>query len=222
MKELKIISYNSKILFFYFLLFMVYFNQLHASGKDNNIIVLPVSATLLNMRDEPGLNGKIIGQLTQGMMVVLKKKSLKKVILDGMEGSWVLVEAKIKNPDYDPNSSEWNKTFTYINREGWIFDAYVAYPEKFQKINQFNYYKLTGCIGDWCKDYEFYENGTYNSKSHDERYNEVITRGSIYRFQNIIKTIPDNKNSEAMYFFINDKGKICTSEGPPVFSLCSE
>lgn len=212
--------FNMKVFFTSLLAFLIVNNELFA--KNNKMILLPIAADFVNIRERPSREGKVIGQLSHGTYVEILEKNSETQNIDGLIGKWVLVEGEVRNPDFELNSNEWSKRFTYIRIKGWVFDAYIAYPEKFKKVTNFNNYKLVGCIGDWCKNYEFYQDGTYISKTRDEKYMEVVSKGDVYLFRNIIRVVPKNRSIDEIYFYINDKKQICTCEGQPIFNLCSD
>ena len=143
-----------------------------------------ISGNNVNLRYAPNLKSDIITKLpiTRKIKVLYIKNKLVKI--GSLQGRWAFVE--------DVNDE---------NIKGWIFDYYIAYKNKFIKVNNWPIKKIKIAIGSTRDRYECTENGSFTNKwfstfiDVDGSSQKGTIAGKIYKFQNIVwfkKNKPDD------------------------------
>jgi len=190
-------------IFFIFAVFGLY-------GKEKDEIVM-CTTDYLNIREEPGMNKKILKvitgrgehklqlRITQTVKVI--KRTEKEEIVSGKKGRWAYI---------DPGYSD--KTC------GWVFDYYLAKKEDFSPLKSLQYdYILKFADGDAPYKFEFFKDGTFIFKANRE--GEKDKKGKLYiDNRNKVITIKYDKSDDfqlymMMISFFWDDNKICVIGG---------
>ncbi len=188
---------------------------------------LPIAANKINLRKQPTLESEIITQLNCLDYVKILKIQNQNASIDGKEGKWVYVLSK----KYDDSCMNECK--------GWVFDYYIAYPQRYNRVDKWKVQQFNSCAGDFCPHYTFLPNGAFKMRlaichgsdcNEDKKKNlcqnekgnylsngECEYNGHLYRYLNIIKAVTDNNTFN--YLIINKLGQICL---PDSLDPCSE
>ncbi len=191
-----------------------------AISKKNTIY--KIACEKVNVRKEPNINSQIIIQLNTYDAIEIIRENPKYEIISKNNGKWVYV----KTYRYDKNCKD--------KCEGWIFDYYIAYKDKFQKIKQWKFKDFQGCAGDYCPKLKFEYDGSYTmdlvssidaNNSNDEKKsvcnkeggtyvsnNICQYKGHLYQFLDLILLKNDDNRGFDSYLIFNKNGYLCLPE----------
>jgi hypothetical protein len=178
------------------------------------IIKIPIAVNNLNLREEPNLKSKILCQLYIGEYVEILKIDKNIIKIDNNTGRWVYVKTFRKNDK--PN--------------GWLFDYYLAYEDRFRKVTDWSYKHISKCSGDYCPTYRFNNNGTfivkfwqyYDKTTNDNKIKESCEKsggkysndhfchfnGQLFKYLDLIWARLEG-NNQKHFLFISKSNKLC-------------
>ncbi len=163
---------------------LVIFNNIIGHSKNIGMIVVEES---LDVYEYPCTFSNIITTLNAGFFVVYRPELVDKS-LSSKYGNWLYVDTgKYENP---------------ANGEkiifGWVRKSGVAEPDEFERVTNFESFKVIGSVGDSYWNYTFYEDGTYI------RYNEKgrKIKGKVYK-KWIVFLARDSVPTDSKYYLYN-------------------
>jgi len=166
-----------------------------------------ISGYGISLRSAPGTTTKVIRLLNLGTTVHIFERG-QCATIDGKTGRWVRVRASL--PAYGKRPLA----------EGWVFDAYVAYPDMFKPGNQWN------GPAEWIEadGLSFFEKYTFSSDAtflhvryEGEENPKIYNTGHVFSYGNILmlNIFPEEpKDLSGLYkFVVKDRnGNICRNE----------
>ncbi len=144
---------NKNIVFLIVIAIFLFGNAYSKESKKK--ITAFIAVDNLNWREKPSTKSEVKLQLIIGEEIDILYVSNKKTTIGNKVGKWVKI-----------------KTGRLMSEpEGWVFDYYIAYKDRFQKVNNWPYKKMSACAGDYCPSYVFNKDGSFKVKFwqyHDE------------------------------------------------------
>lgn len=192
------------------------------SQSNNPAIEAIVAGDKLNVRIKPDANAKVVFQLPITSRVRITKTMNKVTVIGEMKGKWVY----ITHEHYGKDSR--GSTVKKGTIEGWVFDYFLAYENRYRPATSFNYSKLNISAKHYSAEYIFNPDGTYKKTHHvpcyiytdgdfsdsvcsgecnsgaDNKSIDCIAEGRLLQYLNIYK----GHNSDM--FYINEKNQLCS------------
>lgn len=177
---------------------------------DSNVMVV---GDKINVRIKPDSQSKVVYQLRLAENVKIIKKSGIRFQGKDIQGEWVLIDTEFTRPGETDSI------------KGWVVDYYLADYKKFQQAKTFTQCSISGIIGDWHMDYNFFKTGTYKTVRKDyETKKEKLTTGKIYIYRKVF-ILKDDDSDTYDYFYFTDDNQLChyfrDREGKSICSKCN-
>ncbi|URA10256.1 SH3 domain-containing protein [Thermospira aquatica] len=163
---------------------LVIFNPIFGHSKDIGMIVVEEN---LNVYEYPSISSNIITTLKAGFFVVYNPELINKNLADKY-GEWVYINTGVyKNPAKGEDIIF-----------GWARKSGVAKPDDFERVTNFESFKVIGSMGDSYYNYSFYKDGTYI------RYNEKgkKIRGRVFK-KGVVFLARDSTPTDSKYYLYN-------------------
>jgi len=165
-----------------------------------------ISGYGISLRNGPGTTTKAVKFLNLGTTVHIVERG-QCATLAGKTGRWVKVRATLLGHGKQPLA------------EGWMFDAYVAYPDMFKPGNQWNgpaeWIEADGV--SFLVKYTFGPGATFTHERHQIEGAGIHNTGYVFSFGNILmlNIFPEQpKDLTGLYkFVVKDRnGNLCRNE----------
>lgn len=169
-----------------FLIFVVllFFNFIIGHAKDIGMIVVKEG---VEVYEYPCIFSNVITTLYPGFFVVYRPEMVDKRLGDKYE-DWLYIDT---GKYEDPTTG---KKIIF----GWIRKNYVAIPDEFERVTNFESFKVIGWVGDSYWDYTFYKDGTYIRC--DEKGRKI--KGKIYK-KGVVFLARDLVPTDSKYYLYN-------------------
>ncbi len=148
----------------------------------------------IKVYEYPCTSSNIIKNLEAGSFVVynfqLEDRKLASIYFD-----WLYIDTLMyKNPNKGGE-----RLFGWIKKEG------VATPDEFERVTNFESFKVRGWSGDSYYDYEFYKNGTYIRYNEERKkiHGKVYNKGKVFLARD---SIPTESNYLYNLFVLDNEG----------------
>jgi len=187
-----------------------------------NKIYYRIADKKVNLRAMPDLKSNILTQLNYGDRVEIVKTRNENVTIDNKIGKWVFVNTFKYGRDCEGSC------------KGWVFDYFIAYDQKYEKVKRWNIKDYKNCVADYCPNYTFNKDGSFVLKiqlglGSDSSENDKIEfckksggiydkrgfcqyNGQLYKYLNLIWAKIENYHGIQNYLYITKKGSICMPE----------
>jgi len=184
----------------------------------NREILVPLAGDNINIREQPNAESKVMYKLRIADLVEVIKESSEKTVIGNLSGKWVYVKTGYCKDD---------RCTEFIS--GWIFDYYLAYNDRFKRINANDLKSYKGCVGESClnliinKDGSFFEkfkvcedgNCAGVDKKHDcsvlggylDKDEYCYKKGHLYKYLRLIWA--KTSNGSGSYFFLTQEDVVC-------------
>ncbi|HMY67675.1 MAG TPA: SH3 domain-containing protein [Leptospiraceae bacterium] len=171
----------------------IYTQELEAYALENGV----------NVRSEPSIQSKIVGQLKIADFLTISKYS-NKTVVNGLLGKWVYVER-----------IEYKIGKTPLH--GWVFDYYLGYKSAFQNITgcKFQDIYARASNGEHFIYYKFEENCKFTKYLMPPGYQQggpeeptLDTKGTLIMLKNVILAKKSTNGDITGIFFINKNNGI--------------
>ncbi len=157
----------------------------------------------VNLREEPNPSARIVTTLNLGSYVNVLERKEKCETMAGGEGRWIRVHVS-------PSSTD----AKHLEKEGWIFDSFVAYPGSFSRVSQWGGPReLRVCRAnndDSCEPFVLNADGTFVNA-------RTKTKGRIFDYRDmLVLAYSENPPAEfagaGVRIFMDRSGARCAHE----------
>ena len=166
----------------------------------------------LEVLKKPNRKGSVVTKLHKAERVRVIYRQTKKDIYKDEDGHWVFI------------TTEDGK-----HTVGWVFDYFLAFSNKFQKITEWEIASFSFMKGDYVANFQTQENGKFTCQwraSGNGIYLRSKYTGQLYRYGNIIWAKKDTPDSWNDFFYLNNEDKLelkyrnsaCEASKPKVYN----
>ncbi len=162
----------------------LFFNCIIGYSKNVGMIVVKER---LEVYEYPCTSSNVITTLNAGFFVVHRSELVDKSLVSKYE-NWLYIDTgRYENP------AKGEKIIF-----GWVRKSGVATPGEFERVTNFESFKVIGWVGDSYWNYTFYEDGTYI------RYNERgrKIKGKVYK-KGVVFLARDSVPTDSKYYLYN-------------------